>query len=80
MKERYEIVEQRIYRNKKTGATASIYGSRPSWPENETEIVKTGYSVRDNKTGTVHGRIGETKEDAEKRITNLNKTSSRYFI
>lgn len=77
---RYEVVEQKLYQNKRTGAQASIYGARPPWPADEIEIVKTGYSVYDKKNGTYHGRIGESKDDAQKRADKWEAMSKRHFI
>ncbi len=53
---KYEIVESKKWVNNKTGETASIYGSVPY--TNDTDklnwsIEVTGYTIRNNDTGTV---------------------------
>ena len=53
---RYEAIESRRWFNRKTGATASIYGSTPyiSAADKPNWSIKTvGYTVRDNQTGTI---------------------------
>lgn len=63
---RYEVIASKHWFNKVTKQTASIYGSVP-WVspagKKNWEIVETGYTIRDNKRGTVGGFHSLTKID-----------------
>lgn len=54
--ERYEVVESKRWFNKKTNATASLFGAVP-WTspseKNDWELQTVGWTVRDNDRGTV---------------------------
>jgi len=55
---RFELIPRLRYLNSHTGATASIYGACP-W-QNDADshnwvVIQDGYTIRDNKTGTVGG-------------------------
>lgn len=53
---RYEAIESKVWKNARTGATASIYGAVPYDTNAEAEgwaIVPVGFTIRDNVRGTV---------------------------
>jgi len=53
---KYEIIPHRYWYNRKTGARASLYGAVPwtnSTDAQEWERVIDGWTIRNNKTGTV---------------------------
>lgn len=51
---RYTVLESRVWRNADTGARASIYGASPyRGDKGAWEIVSQGWTIRDNKNGTV---------------------------
>jgi hypothetical protein len=67
---RYEVIESRRWVNEKTGKTASIYGAVP-WTraaeKREWSIETVGWTILDNRTGTVGiGRHPfKTKKEAQ---------------
>lgn len=80
---RYEVIESKQWQSD-DGRTASIYGSVPWKNENDKKkwkIVTVGYTIRDNKSGTVGmgRRPFSDKSDAEKYAEKLN-AGARHFI
>ncbi len=77
MMKRYIVVESLVWRNARTGATASPYGACP-WtrPADEADwsLEKRGYTLRDNHRGTVGiGRQPwKTQEEAQTAADNWN--------
>lgn len=69
---RFEVVESRVWKHAETGRTVSIYGSPPHG--NGWEIVSQGWTVRDNREGTVGlgRRPDKAREDAQARADHLN--------
>lgn len=66
----YTIIESKQWKNIKTGATASIYGSCPYYSDKDKQdwkIEVKGYTVRNERTGIVGiGRMPfATREEAQ---------------
>ena len=66
----YTIIEAKQWRNSKTGATASIYGSCPYYSDADKpdwKIEVKGYTIRNERAGTVGiGRAPfATREEAQ---------------
>lgn len=71
MTQRYEITPIRFWRNNKTGATASIFGSVPYTSEADAQnwaVVEDGYGWWDRQTNTYHGTHGQTRGQVVERI------------
>lgn len=67
---KYEVIESRIWRNRRTGGTASTYGALPWTVESEAHdwfIDTTGWTVRNPHTNEVGvGRVPwKTKQEAQ---------------
>ena len=65
-----EVIERKIWRNARTGATASIYGAVPCYAaqdEAEWKIESCGFTWRDTRDNTVGlGRVPvATREEAQ---------------
>lgn len=53
---RYEVIPARLWRNRVTGATASVYGALPWTSEADKsnwEMASVGWTIRDNRDNTV---------------------------
>lgn len=51
----YQLIERKVWRNKRTNQQASIYGSVPYYTDQqreEWEIIIDGYTIFDIKTNT----------------------------
>jgi len=75
---RYEIATLKIWKHKKTSATASIHGVVPYLNEKEKlnwEIKFLGYTIKDNVKNIVGPRKVPlvTSEEAQKVVDRLNK-------
>lgn len=67
MTKRFEIIPRQFWKNTKTGATASLYGSHPAVnaeDEANWQVVTDGVVYKDNKSGTIHGNPGMRTEEA----------------
>lgn len=79
----YEVIEARRWKNRKTGATASIYGAVPwgggNGAKEDWEIQTTGFTVRNLRTGTVGiGRVPwASRSEAEAWVEKENARLSR---
>lgn len=65
---RYEVIESRVYRHKVSGQEASIYGAAPWYRHSEAkdwETVHKGWTIKDNKRGTVGVYAGPWKSREE---------------
>lgn len=75
-----EIIEAKRWENKKTGQTASIYGSVPYQSDKEDwHIVKVGYTWK-MQDGTIgFGRQpAKTLEEAKEVMKKINKQNAEY--
>lgn len=77
--DRYEVVPAKHWKNSLTGATASIYGSLPYVYDREAQywsVVRIGWTIRDNKRGTVGicRKPFETEQEAKDWIANRIKS------
>lgn len=67
---KYEVIESKLWRNRRTGGSASMYGALPWTKEAEAKdwyIDTTGWTVRNPFTGEVGvGRVPwKTREEAQ---------------
>lgn len=62
---KFEVIESKVWFNKTTGATASIYGAFPGGAKSDWEIASRGWTVQNPYTGEVGACRVPFKTEAE---------------